>query len=301
MTKLNISAGDAFNHLTAISAAGKNKHGQSLWLFRCVCNLEKILNTAGVKFGGIKSCGCLLHARRGTSTQLEAGERFGNLTAIRLVDEPTKGKPRWLFMCACGNETITIAPHVKRGAIRSCGCLRNPNPICEGQTFGEWTAIRFFDQNKTNPRWIFRCSCGKEGARSVGSIVNSGSKSCGCIRKPTRDESRINTIFKVLKAGAKRRSYQFKLSKSDIATLVEQQNWRCIRSGILLDLTIGTDVRPFGPSIDRIDNDRGYEPGNIQLVCNLYNYCKNRFTDADVLRLAEALVENSAPKKLRVA
>jgi hypothetical protein len=106
-----------------------------------------------------------------------------------------------------------------------------------------------------------------------------------------------------LKAGAKRRNIPFLLSKSDIADLAKKQDWKCGRTGIPLDLSIAVNGKrvPFGPSIDRIDGARGYEPGNIQLVCLLYNFCKNEFTDADVLKLARALVENTMSPTLRIA
>lgn len=46
---------------------------------------------------------------------------------------------------------------------------------------------------------------------------------------------------------------------------------------------------PWAPSLDRIENSKGYELENVQLVCWLYNQAKGQFTDEDVLILAEAL------------
>jgi hypothetical protein len=44
-----------------LSYAGKNKHGQALWLCRCSCPLgtEKVIAGRILKSGGSKSCGCL--------------------------------------------------------------------------------------------------------------------------------------------------------------------------------------------------------------------------------------------------
>lgn len=47
---------------------------------------------------------------------------------------------------------------------------------------------------------------------------------------------------------------------------------------------------PFMPSIDRIDPESGYTEDNCRIVCYMYNMAKNRWTDANVLRMAEALV-----------
>ena len=172
-----------------------------------------------------------------------------------------------------------------------------PRVFFPGTVFNNWTAVRFVTKqgNSANHRWLFKCVCGNERILITGSVASGHSKSCGCVRKPSKDQARINLIFKVLKAGAKRRKIPFVLSKSDIANLVEKQNWKCGRTGIPLDLSVGGPGKrmPFGPSIDRINSNLGYEPGNIQLVCLLYNFCKNEFTDADVLKLANALVDNS--------
>jgi len=51
------------------------------------------------------------------------GKRFGRLVAIRFVkrlNRPTF----WLWKCDCGSEKLIRADSVKRGDIRSCGCLQ---------------------------------------------------------------------------------------------------------------------------------------------------------------------------------
>ena len=41
-------------------------------------------------------------------------------------------------------------------------------------------------------------------------------------------------------------------------------------------------AHPFLPSIDRIDNDRGYHKDNIRIVWYIENLCRNRFSVKDV-------------------
>jgi len=50
---------------------------------------------------------------------------------------------------------------------------------------------------------------------------------------------------------------------------------------------------PFTPSIDRIDSLKGYTKDNCQLVCKIYNFAKNEFTDADVLTMAKAIISKN--------
>jgi hypothetical protein len=52
------------------------------------------------------------------------GQVFGRLTAICPL--PDRGKDRhiiWEFKCTCGNSWFGSSSLVKRGAVRSCGCL----------------------------------------------------------------------------------------------------------------------------------------------------------------------------------
>ena len=46
---------------------------------------------------------------------------------------------------------------------------------------------------------------------------------------------------------------------------------------------------PWAPSIDRIDCARGYVPGNVRVVCTLYNIARSDFPDEDFLKVAKAL------------
>jgi hypothetical protein len=47
---------------------------------------------------------------------------------------------------------------------------------------------------------------------------------------------------------------------------------------------------PFGPSIDRIDSNKGYTKDNCRLVCNIFNIAKNSYTDYDVYIMSKAFV-----------
>jgi len=66
----------------------------------------------------------------------------------------------------------------------------------------------------------------------------------------------------------------------------------CQRSGIPI---VYERNNPWAPSIDRIDSSGGYTKTNSQIVCAIYNFAKNEFTDDDVMLVAESLV-NKYPK-----
>lgn len=110
-----------------------------------------------------------------------------------------------------------------------------------------------------------------------------------CEHKPFRAKK----TFYSARNGASTRGIPFLLTEQDVLSGLEKQGWKCAKTGIPFDLTMGNGKRPFGPTTDRIDNARGYEVDNIQFVCLMYNMGKAHFTDADFFTLAHALVENS--------
>lgn len=79
-------------------------------------------------------------------------------------------------------------------------------------------------------------------------------------------------LYRTTKNEAPRRNINFALDLIDLALVIEFQNWICARSGRKLSMKTGD---PDRASIDRIDNNRGYEISNIQIVTGEYNYMKN--------------------------
>lgn len=56
---IKMIAGMKFNRLTLIVKVGIDKSHHSIWLCRCDCGIEKVINSDGLKRGNSRSCGCL--------------------------------------------------------------------------------------------------------------------------------------------------------------------------------------------------------------------------------------------------
>ena len=97
-------------------------------------------------------------------------------------------------------------------------------------------------------------------------------------------------LYNAAKLGAPSRGKDFDLRYEDVLALTRKG--RCAMSGIFLDTNPkppqGPDL-PWRASLDRIDNSIGYYPDNIRVVCKIYNSAKYIWTDADVLRLCQAV------------
>lgn len=67
---------------------------------------------------------------------------------------------------------------------------------------------------------------------------------------------------------------------------------KCEVTGLPLNLFgVGTvGERPWGPSLDRVDQTAGYTKDNVLLVCWMLNRAKGSGSMSDVLLLAKALI-----------
>lgn len=54
-------------------------------------------------------------------------EDFGDIKAIRRLEQDAHGRFLWLFRCRCGNEFVTRPTHVRQRRVTSCGCLGHPS------------------------------------------------------------------------------------------------------------------------------------------------------------------------------
>lgn len=90
----------------------------------------------------------------------------------------------------------------------------------------------------------------------------------------------IRALVRTARTNAKIKKLDFELNHVTINTLISLQNEKCCVTGIGFDYNHSSEfrARPFGPSIDRKDNTKGYTYCNIQIVCNMVNRAKSEFT-----------------------
>ena len=97
------------------------------------------------------------------------------------------------------------------------------------------------------------------------------------------------TLLLNCRRNAKVRGQECTITADDIEALLAPMT--CSATGLPLTLEHegGTTRNPWAPSIDRLDNALGYVPGNVRVVCVLYNLARNDFPDEALLTMAKAL------------
>lgn len=235
------------------------------------------------------------------------GRRFGKLLIVFPAEKHSKGVTQWLCRCDCGVvKTIRTGTITQKGAGQSCGCARN---YCSGrrldvtgQTFGRLTALRI-DEKKTaktkRTYWVCSCSCGNTTSTTIGKLRSGHTISCGCRKKDgaggriprPHNAAKIDSLFSLYKTHAKQRNYEFMLSRSEFANILQQN---CVYCGNRPAQEIGQNKRsePFYYNgIDRVNNKLGYTQDNCVACCKWCNYAKGTKSRdeffAHMLRIAE--------------
>lgn len=125
--------------------------------------------------------------------------------------------------------------------------------------------------------WRCRCECGKE-VIATGSDLRQGKiKTCGCrigikTRRNWQGTGNIpKNYWSCLNKNAIQRSIQFDLEIEYLDKLYDSQHGKCALSGLFISFVDKT------ASLDRIDNKKGYLPGNVQWVHKDINKLKGIF------------------------
>lgn len=197
------------------------------------------------------------------------GSRYSSL--IVLGKDKTK-HGRVLCKCDCGNVTSVMTYDVKNGHTKSCGCMKN-KPTFEdlsGRRFGRLVAIRPVGRRvgRSNMNWECACDCGNVSSVSSSDLKSLHIQSCGCLRIERTREASIthgmrHTVEYHIWCCMKARCH----NKHDSGYhnyggrgITVCGRWKDSFVNFYNDM----GPKPKGMSLDRINNDGNYEPGNCR-------------------------------------
>ena len=109
---------------------------------------------------------------------------------------------------------------------------------------------------------------------------------CKVCRREYRNGLHLNNPIPVMldaaKLRAKRQNVQYTITANDVVIPKV-----CPILGIPLAVKVGKGGAPNSPSLDKIDPELGYIPGNIQVISNLANRMKNNATLEQMIKLGK--------------
>lgn len=172
--------------------------------------------------------------------------------------------------------------HIQLGKNQSKAQYLQPNDI-----FNKWTVIERLSI-KEGQTYLCRCECGNEEKILGKDLIYE--KTTGCIEcipdaprlRRSYYEEISGQFINQAYVGAKRRGLEYTVTPKFIWNLFLEQDRRCNLTGEELSFT--TKDRKNKASLDRIDSNIGYIPGNVQWVSALANLFKRDSVETEFIR-----------------
>lgn len=110
------------------------------------------------------------------------GMKFGELTAIEIVDSTPNGKV-WKCKCSCGKFTNVVSARLLSGKTKSCGHIKYEHKRIKeliGKKFGR---LEILSESEKSGYCICECECGNIGEYYISNVISGKTRSCGCFQK----------------------------------------------------------------------------------------------------------------------
>ena len=101
----------------------------------------------------------------------------------------------------------------------------------------------------------------------------------------------VRSFLTYLRGKARQRNKGEVIGIDALELLWHTQSGKCALTGWDMTMELGRGTVSTNCSLDRIDSSRGYEVGNVQLVCRAANVAKSNLTQSDFVVLCRSVME----------
>jgi hypothetical protein len=200
------------------------------------------------------------------------GKRFGKQVVLKEL-----GGDYVEIKCDCGTVKKSRKQYILNGQSKSCGCGRyaprgDNEPIEVGHRFERLVVAQLLGTSGRKRQVLTVCDCGNYKVVNEADLRSGTVKSCGCLRRERMEN--LNRSHGQAGQGKRTALYQAWTAMRERVRHPErwpsyvgrtvfsewENSFEAFRDYV--DANLGP--RPTGFSLDRIDNDRNYEPGNLR-------------------------------------
>ena len=160
------------------------------------------------------------------------GLKFGKLTALKQTTQTKFGSWRYYCICECGEYTDVDGANLRKGAVKSCGCLRFSR-IQLGTRFGQLVVVRKQGKDSLGcAKYLCKCDCGNTKVIRGYSLERGDSKGCGCqsgkhLFKHGLSGTKEYHLLKSHRRYAKKLKAKGSHTIEEIFEKLKNQNYRC--------------------------------------------------------------------------
>ena len=218
---------------------------------------------------------------------MDIGDKYNMLKCVKYVGSDKRGR-KFLFKCDCDKEVEYTGTYVKNNYYKSCGCMKhnkNKDEDILNSKYHRLKPIKRVENIRRGKAFLCRCDCGKEKIVALSLLKRGTTKSCGCWNSEVQSNfmteystkhNKANTPeYKVWK-GMKERCYNAnnKAYKNYGGRGIKVcERWNNSFDNFINDM----GERPTkNHQIDRIDNDKNYNPENCKWVTRSENTLNKR-------------------------
>lgn len=177
-----------------------------------------------------------------------------------------------------------------------------------GNKFGKLLVTQYAGIKQTQKSYLCKCDCGNEVIVLSNNLKKGNSKSCGCSRKESCRKRMSKLNFKHGETNTKLwRTWKGILDRTTKPKHPHYARYGGKGINICDEWKIYENFAKYigqppteNHSIDRIDNNKGYEPGNVRWA-TAKEQAANRSTNVRVLIDGQKMILSDAAKKLLIS
>ena len=195
---------------------------------------------------------------------ISVGEKYGLLCVVSILPSDAKGNRIVRCMCDCGNSKDVRVSCLKRGNVKSCGCLTKEQNEIAGQRFGELTVLERIPHSiAPKSQYKCMCSCGNFCSVAKSDLLRENRKSCGCLPPANKRHGLWNTPEYKIWGGMLSRCQNVNNSaykNYGSRGIQVAQQWSDF-AVFIADVGMRKNSKD---TLERIYNEGNYEPGNVR-------------------------------------